>query len=290
MKNTTLFIRLSIYLAVGLLLAGAVGAQERVHAGDPASVAAFVAPGGGGDTEVIDAYDFEPPTFAPGFLDGQGGWSVFSASTVEPTIDTANPFAGVQHMQVSLDPANATGTLIGGFSPDLGPQDVTKPSSVEVYIWVGGTGGADYDIVPQAPSQMFLTARVKFSFLGDILLLDDTGGGLGYVDTGVDWPVGVWICIRIEIDPVANTIDYYMDDTLIYSSVAGVFAGTQIEQVVLIGDNWSIGEDGDFDGLTINTDATPRPPIIVIPTLGQFGLAFLVLSLLGAGVYRLRKR
>ncbi len=289
MKNTTLFIRLSIYLAVGLLLAGAVGAQERVRAGDAASADAFIAPSGG-DTELIDAYDFEPPAFAPGILDGQAGWTVFLASTVEPTIDTSNPFDGVQHMQISEDPAAGLGTLVGGFSPDLGPQDITLPSSVEVYIWVGGTGGADYDIVPQAPSQAFLTARVKFSFTGDLLLLDDTGGGLAFVDTGIDWTPGVWICIRIEVDPVANTIDYYMDDALIYSSVAGVFAGTQIEQVVLIGDNWNIGESSDFDGLTINTDATPRPPIIEIPTLGQFGLAFLILSLLGAGIHRLRKR
>ncbi len=283
-------IRWTSYVLAVLLLAGVAGAQERVRAGDPGNAEAFLSPGGTAPQELIDAYDFEPPAFAPGFLAGQSGWTVFTASTVEPTIDTTNPFDGVQHMQVSLDPAVGVGTLLGGFSPDLGPQDVTKPSSVEVYVWIGGTGGADYDIVPQAPSQMFLTARVKHSFLGDTLILDDTGGGLAFTDTGVDWPIGVWFCLRIEIDPVANTIDYYYDDVLIYSSVAGVYAGTQVEQVVLFGDNWNVGEDCDFDGMTINTDATARPPITTIPTLGQFGLAALILSLLGAGVYRLRRK
>jgi uncharacterized repeat protein (TIGR01451 family) len=108
--------------------------------------------------------------------------------------------------------------------------------------------------VPQTPSQGFLAARVKFSFLGDIQILDDTGGGLAFEDSGVDWPVNQVFNLAIALDPVANTIDYFIDGVQIYSSVAGVFAGTNFEQVVVLSDNFQTTDVGDFDNLIIDTD------------------------------------
>ena len=291
MKNTAVLIRVTTYLLACLLLAG-VAAAQKPPLSERVGTEAFVAP----DTPappnpLIDSYGFEAGEgFTPGFLGGQVGWTVFAASAVEPTIDTVNPAGGSQHMQLGQDPANGPGTLLGGFSPDLGPQDVTMRSSVSVDISIGATGGADYDIVPQAPSQMFLTARVNFNFMGNIFILDDVGAGLVFIDTGVAWPVATYFNLRIEIDPVNNTIDYYVDNVLIYSSVAGVYAGTQVEQVVILSDNFNAGESADFDNLVIDTAVVDAPPIVEIPTLGQFGLGLMLVSLLGAGLYRIRRR
>ena len=74
-------------------------------------------------------------------------------------------------------------------------------------ISITNTGGADYDVVPQAPSQGFLSARVKFNFGGNIFILDDPGPGLQFVDTGVAWTVGQYVNLTIDINPNANTID-----------------------------------------------------------------------------------
>jgi hypothetical protein len=115
-------------------------------------------------------------------------------------------------------------------------------------------GGADYDVVAQAPSQGFLTARVKFNFQGAIYVLDDTGSGLVFIDTGTTWTAdaGTYKELRIEIDGLADPIDYYWGGSLFYSSVAGVFAGTSVEQVVFTSDNWqNPGETGDFDDLRV---------------------------------------
>ena len=286
MKNTAAFLRVTSYLLACLLLAGTAAAQKPPLSAQT-GVEAFVAPPAA-PVPLVDLHGFEPAEgFAPGFLGGQAGWTAFIFSAVEPTIDTVNPARGSQHMQISGDPALPAPSNVGGFSPDLGPQDVTKPSLVSVDVSIGGLGGADYDVAPQAPSQGFLTTRVKFFFLGDILILDDLGGGPTFVDSGVDFPVGTYFNLRIEIDPVADTIDYFIDGALIYSSVGGVFLSTQVEQVVILSDNFNAGESGDFDNLLIDTVALQ---IVEIPTLGQFGLGLLLLSLIGAGIYRIRRR
>jgi len=213
--------------------------------------------------------------FATGFIGGQNGWSAFSASTVEGHVDTVNPASGAQHLRISNDPAAGAGNYVGGFSPDWGPQPAGQ-YTVSVDVCIGATGGADYDIVPQAPSQSFLTARVKYFWddydldgtPGDVVVLDDDGTGLTYYDTGYDYTPGVYHNLTIDIDAIGNTIDYYFDGTLAYSGMAGVFAGTSVEQVVFLCDNWNAGESGDFDNLLV----TPEPTSLVLLALGGLAL------------------
>ncbi|MBX3697215.1 MAG: hypothetical protein R3F08_15440 [Dokdonella sp.] len=236
---------------------------------------------------------FEPGEgFAPGYIGGQAGWTTFAASSAQPVINATSPIAGAQDLQIAGDGTISAGTNTGAFSPDLGPQNVTDPSSLSVDIRITATGGADYDVVPQAPSQSFLSARVKFGFLGTIQILDDTGGGLAFVDTGINWPVNTTFNLRIELDPVANTLDYYINNALIYSSVAGVFAGTQMEQVVLISDNFQAGEVGEFDNVVLDTNAgagVPFTPPAELPFLGNLGLLLAGLLLAGAGLMAIRR-
>ena len=205
--------------------------------------------------------------FAPGYIGGQAGWTAFSASVTEGHVGTVNPYAGEQHLRISRDPDISMGTWTGGFSPDLGAQN-DDPVSVSVMVAIGATGGADYDVVPQAPSQDLQTAHVNFSWLGDIRVLDDPGTGLDFIDTGVDWVPGGYKDLTIDIDAGSNTIDYSYDGSLIYSSVAGVFAGTSVEQVVLLSDNYQVDESGDFDNLVI----TPEPATLALLAIGALGV------------------
>ena len=244
--------------ALVLMIIGVAIAGSAIDKTYDVSTAAIVGPASPDSPKLVSEFwTFEAAEgFAPGFISGQAGWTAFAASLVEGHIDTANPFSGTQHLRISQDPAVASGTLLGAFSPVV-TDTVVDASSMMVWIAIGDIGGADYDVAPQAPSQSLLTARVNFSYLGDINVLDDTGSGTTFIDTGTDWVVGTYNLLEIFVDPAANTIDYYYGGSLIYSSVGGVFAGTVIEQVVLLSDNWNAGESCDIDELFIERGVVP---------------------------------
>lgn len=241
-----------LIVAAACLLCGAAVAQKS----EPSvSNAAFTAPSSPAVPNVIDNYDFEAAEgFAPGFLGGQAGWTVFTVSSTQPTIEAINPSSGAQHMRMVNDAAVAAGNLIGGFSPDLGPQPTGLVSDVSVDVNISGANGSDYDVAAQAPSAGLLTWRVNFRFTGPIRVLD---GGV-FVDTGVTWPTGTTFNLRVVTDPTVPTIDYYIDGALIYTATALVGAEA-VEQVVLLNDNFQLpGETGDFDNLMIDTAVVPE--------------------------------
>lgn len=193
--------------------------------------------------------DFEAAEgFSPGYC-AQNGWTAFTVSNIEGHISTVNPSSGVQHLRVGYDQALGNGTLVGCFSPNIGPQSV-EPVWMEVDVAISGDGGADYFVNPQSPTQGYTTARVVFDWLGNIWIGDDPGSGFQMVDTGIAWNIGPYTTLRIEVDPDANTIKYYYGGDLIYTGV--VFAGTTIEQVVLYHDNWNLADWGDFDNLVVD--------------------------------------
>lgn len=242
--------------------------------------------GGVGSLEV----GFEPEEgFAPGFIDGQAGWlSILSGSTIEPAISNAAPLTGSQHLRFGFDPLITPGPeAIVAVSPALGDQSVKgRRSSMTIDVKIDGLMGADYEVVPSTPSEGFVVTRVDFNYLGNIFIADFIDNTFQFVDTGVPWKLNEYGQLRIDVDPVANSIDYFYDGDHIYSSTFGLLGGTFIERVNLFSDNYNLSEFGDFD----NVQITIEPENVVVPTLGQYGLAALVLLLLTAGVIRLRQR
>lgn len=233
------------------------------------SIAALVSPAGPGIPRSLPySTGFEPADgFAPGYIGGQAGWTGF-AGTAQGVISAAHPAAGTQELRISRDPSNPAGNYTGGFSPvqsALGVGDYV--TSMDVYI--SYALGANYGVVLQAPSQGYLSARLEFDWLGDIIVLDDTGSGLGFVDTGVAWTPGVYKNLTIDLNSITGAIDYYYDGSLVYSGVNGVFAGTSVEQVVLYSDNWQYaGEFGEFDNLSV----TPEPATLALFAVGALAL------------------
>lgn len=197
----------------------------------------------------------------------QNGWTEFAATPNAASISGAHPAAGTQHLRIVKDTTAASGALSGGFSPNSGAL-AANHYIVSVDFATNDAGGADYDVVPQAPSQGSLSARMKFSWTGDILVLDDIGAGLAFVDTGINFSAdGQYRNVTIDINALANTIDYYYDGSLIYSSVTGIVAGTSVEQVVLLSDNFQVGAGwGDFDNLSVTL--VPAPGAVALLGLG----------------------
>ncbi|MDX2132899.1 MAG: hypothetical protein SFY69_12685 [Planctomycetota bacterium] len=217
----------------------------------------------GGYSDRIPSLNEGFETFAPGPISGQNGWTTFAANGAAPVISSANPASGSQHLLLSAGPGS-TGSFNGAFSPDFG--DFSNDfSSVSVDVLISNTGDQDAAIIGQAPSQALLTWRALLNFQGNILVLDDVGAGLAFVDTGADWTPGQYFNFRVDTNPAADTINYYYNNSLIYSSVSGVFAATAVEQVILFGDNFfSSSSFTAYDNLTI----VPAPGAAALLGLG----------------------
>jgi len=195
--------------------------------------------------------------YLPGLISGQNGWSGFTNSSDQPFITSQNPFSGTQHLRMTKDASNPTGTLIGAFSPNLGSLPVNLLCRVSLQISISANGGASYDVVANAPSHGSGSWRVKFHESGSIQVYNRVDGLNIYDDTGVPWPVGSYFNLTVVADNSRNQIDYYLNGNLIYVSPADILAGGPVcvEQVLLANDNRQLGsESADFDDLVIEND------------------------------------
>lgn len=204
--------------------------------------------------------------FTIGPFDGQKSWTVSGVNLPFAAISNANPFTGSQHLRMTSDSTTGSGTLRIALSPE---QSTTANSPCTVYIKVNisNDGGADYDILGQAPSQGVIAWRVKFSWSDDslsgpgmIYVLDMISGSLVYVNTQVAWSHRVYRELRVDFDPQANVIRYFYDGSLIYTG--HMISATAIEQIAIVNDNWQQdGETADFDALSVQT--LGEPPVAV---------------------------
>ena len=191
--------------------------------------------------EVAEGYEI-------GTCAGQMGWQMLSASHLQGHVTAVHPSEGEKHAKFALDVSAPKGDFVGCFSPHSEPAS-DAPSSMQMDISISATGGADYNLIGQSLSDGCITSWVKMSFLGDILVLDDTGGGLMFVDTGTDWTVNGFGTVKAAIDPVNETLVYSYNGTQIYSGVGGIICGSAIEQVVYLSDNCQVSDNADIDNI-----------------------------------------
>lgn len=197
----------------------------------------------------------ESEGFELGFIDGQQGWSTFNNNVEQPTITNERASQGSRSLKLAKDPNLDESEDIGAFSPMLSLNDQIISVSVDVYI--EDTSGADYDLMIQAPSQGesgLLTSRVKFRFLGSIMVVDvnPENGEVELVNTEVDWLVGEWATLEQTLNLFDNTITYSYNGEIIH--VGTFFAGTAVEELLFVHDNWNQGESAYFDNVKIEAE------------------------------------
>jgi len=231
----------------------------------------------GGGTVHIDAASnftgFEPGEgYVPGPIEPQQGWQATGTNLPWASVTTANPFAGAQNLRLIRDTTVGQGTDSFAVSPNLGAQPV-GPQASSMMVNISNDNGADYLVAGQSLAQGSTTWEVVFFFSdlatgtqpGRILVTDDLGSGLQFVDTGVTWNPGVYRQLRVETNPAANTIDYFYNGAHIYSSVSGMWGATMTEQLVIDDDNFQLaGETGDFDNLSIADVPEPTATLGIV--------------------------
>ncbi|TVQ59412.1 MAG: hypothetical protein EA379_11225 [Phycisphaerales bacterium] len=187
--------------------------------------------------------DFEQ--YALGDIDGQAGWTVFEEQRKTGLGAHIVDRDGSRQLALFNDKDSPPGTLTGAFSPIFKNPDAGR---LRVAITIDDDDGADYDVVGQSTDEGLLTFRVRFGFEGSILVLDNIGAGLRFIDTGVEWAQNERRTLEVRYDSAANSIEYRYDGALVYTGVAGLFAGTRVDQAVVLHDNMQNFGVGSFSG------------------------------------------
>lgn len=192
--------------------------------------------------------------YVPGSIAGQNGWSTFDNNS-QQVISTANPFSGNQHLRLQFDGSLPPGTLLGAFSPNLGPLPATLFCRVSVEVFISANGNTDYQLVANAPSRGVGIWRVQLHNSGSIQVYNNIGGNRLFVDTGASWPIQSYFNITVEANNAQNTIDYYLNGQWIYATAADIFPGGPacVEQM-LLAYKQQPGQTADFDDLVIEND------------------------------------
>ena len=125
---------------------------------------------------------FEPGQgFVVAALEPQQGWAASGLNAPWASVSAANPHTGAQHQRLQFNPPNVGANQVV-LSPLVAGVLPNSPSTTTQWINISNDQGADYDVFGQAPSQAFITWRVKFHFSdgtgappGMIFILDDIG-------------------------------------------------------------------------------------------------------------------
>lgn len=190
--------------------------------------------------------------FTLGQLGTQNGWGISAAA--DPSTITISD-AGATDGDYSLSVSGGNGAdhaLRGAFSPTFDVSGDIITFSFDIMTSAFSENGSDFYISPQSPTQQLLTSRIVFSYDGSIVVLDEAGGApLGYVVTEATYEAETWYNVEIVQNNTAGSIDYYLNDELIYSGVA--FGATNIEQIVILNDNYE--GTAWIDNLMVSTTA-----------------------------------
>jgi hypothetical protein len=208
--------------------------------------------------------------FMDGPVSGQAGWTTFAVNQLIPVVSPNAPIEGTKSVELPRNQAAMSPSNNGIFSPNVGPQPVGPfTCTAKLLIPTTTATGAQYLVVFQAPSQMFLTNQMIFFPVDaagpptnptvvpdgdtepfDILVLNDPDNAgptpLAFFATGFEYTPGVVNDIRIEVDPANNVQRYFVNNVLIFTGT--VYAGTAIEQAVVFTNNFhDVGEVGKTD-------------------------------------------
>jgi hypothetical protein len=217
------------------------------------------------------ATGFEPPQFVPASIVGQQGWTCSPEAIVSSLVAVFNPDTGAQHLRLLDNGGVGNGTTSVVLSPTFGPLAETTVSfrySINNVV-PGPAGGAAYEFVPQSAAQGVVATHVLFDFTGDILVLDDVGGGsLEFVDTGADWVVGGgYHTFTVALSQSDDLLRYFHDGQPIFTGAGGLFGARQLDQLAIAHDNFQHpDETADFDNIDIAV--VPEPASLIALALG----------------------
>lgn len=246
------------FMAVALALAASTAMADRPNVLSNPNDAMAAIPGGGDGVgpRTFMGSGFEEFLLGDLAAPGPGvlGWRCFGNANANPP-GTRCPTTGVtdkgngspQGLYLDENINHPVPTNIGVFTPKF--KDFSQ-STLNFDIRVNDFGGANYNVVPQAPAEGFVTTRLLFYYTGYLYVLDSFDGGVNasweFVST-FDQLGTSWTTYQLDFDYAnrVGTISAGPDKehlTLLYTT-SWLFA-TTMEELVLFSDNFQLGNPG----------------------------------------------
>jgi hypothetical protein len=241
--------------------------HKSLAAGVALAGAAFAACGA--QATVLYSTGFEPTTFSPGAIAGQGGWKVFSASG-QPSlaqVETSVVKSGVQ--AVSVD---------GSASGQTGPYYEYTPLTAGKII-------VSADIMLSAGTstdswQLGVTGPGLSQFAGGIDITGNTINAISGAFSSIGtFTTGVWHNVAIDLNYTSQTFDIKLDGATLASGLAfcGTNGGCTGAFIPHFGDVIfdTFGHSSNFgylDNVAISTPTVPEPATWGLMLMGFAGL------------------
>lgn len=205
-----------------------------------------------------------------GNIDLQNGWNTFTSQDATGEGAHVVDLGGNKGRVLSLfeNTGAGAGSFAGGFSPAFkNPLDL---NGFKIDTKIDDQGGADYDVIVQSPGEGSVVFRVKFSYTGEILVLDDTGLGAAFASTGFNWAQNQWNQLSVS-ENGDGTLSYFYGGNNIYNSVGQAFADSWTEAVILHDNFQSFSGSANPAGYFDNMMVVPTPGAAAL--FGVAGLA-----------------
>lgn len=232
---------------------------------------------------------FESPEFNLGDIGtvaGNGGYPPWTALLGNP----ADPSINQQVVNTNGRPGNS---LKLGKDPRYGctPTDVPpgrvrgarannldptfSVMNTDIYIPGVAAGGADFVLQPQAVFLGWSTARVRFTYTGQILVADFINGV--YIDTGIGVAYDNWMTVEFVMHPAPTgaTYDVYLgpdkQNLVLVVAGAGAVDSSQgfIDNYAVYGDNCqNFAADPNEGAYLDNVEHKPEPGSLALLAIG----------------------
>lgn len=277
---------LLVAVAVAFFAVGSAQAaplKDYSHLADPRLPSEPAVPG----ERIVGDYitGFESPEFALGEIGGQGAppWTALLGNPADPSINQLivnNNGRPGQSFKLGKDPRYGCtpsdvppGRVRGARANNL---DVSRNvMNTDIFIPGVAAGGADFVLQPQAVFLGYSTARVRFTYTGQILVADFANSV--YIDTGVGILYDDWMTVEFVMhsDPLTPTYDVYLgpdkNNLVLAVAGAGAVAPSQgfIDNYAVYSDNCqNFAADPSEGAYLDNVEHKPEPGSLALLAIG----------------------
>ena len=186
--------------------------RKVIHAVGVALVLAITASAAHADT-VLYATGFEPPTFAPGLLAGQDGWSEFPVTSAAVQVENVFSNGGTQAVDVVPSIAASAGVTQDGAVKTVNTSAPIVRQSADIWL-SSSTNQSGWQYAALGPGLVGFAGGIDISNSGTISLITSGSPQVG------TWSLNQWVHVDLTLNYATQLYDFAINGTVVGHNVA----------------------------------------------------------------------